>query len=221
MQLLQQGSASLPSMSLLSSSSPKDNTTHDDGDNKSSEEEHGDGEDDDDDESGGAVNGNRVRPSSLAVSSRGRKKTGAGAAAKGRAAAALPPGFAAARAGDLEALKKLVEGGDDNSHNNSNKNDVDKWDPKAAMDKNGSSPLDWAAGEGRLEVCRYANWWALAHSPANSLLLLLRKSENERVLVGVGWRIGFDISLCGLDKTRVEVSRVLSWGDELRPGYFL
>lgn len=69
-------------------------------------------------------------------------RTGAGAAAKGRAVAALPPGFAAARAGDVERVRRLV-GGSDN------------WDPKTAMDKNGSSPLDWAAGEGRLEVCRW------------------------------------------------------------------
>lgn len=67
-----------------------------------------------------------------------------GAAAKGRAAAALPPGFAAARAGDIGLVRKLVEGSD-------------CWDPKVAIDKNGSSPLDWAAGEGRLEVCRWEN----------------------------------------------------------------
>lgn len=66
---------------------------------------------------------------------------GAGAAAKGRASAALPPAFAAARAGDLDAVRRLVEGGE-------------SGDPVTAMDKNGSSPLDWAAGEGRLEVCR-------------------------------------------------------------------
>ncbi|CAM9932164.1 unnamed protein product, partial [Ectocarpus sp. 13 AM-2016] len=71
----------------------------------------------------------------------GAPAVGGGAAAKGRAAAALPPGFAAARAGDLGALKRLVE--------------EERWEPKTALDKNGSSPLDWAAGEGRLEVCRY------------------------------------------------------------------
>ncbi|CAN0101593.1 unnamed protein product [Ectocarpus sp. 12 AP-2014] len=71
----------------------------------------------------------------------GTSAVGGGAAAKGRAAAALPPGFAAARAGDLGALKRLVE--------------EEGWEPKTALDKNGSSPLDWAAGEGRLEVCRY------------------------------------------------------------------
>ncbi|CAN0142923.1 unnamed protein product, partial [Hapterophycus canaliculatus] len=72
-----------------------------------------------------------------------RRKAGVGAAAKGRAAAELPAGFAAARAGDLEGLKRVVEG------------DGEEWDPKTAVDKNGSSALDWAAGEGRLEVCRY------------------------------------------------------------------
>lgn len=66
-------------------------------------------------------------------------RVGAGAAAKGRAAAALPPGFAAARKGDVATLRLLVEGG---------------WDPSTAMDKNGSNPLDWAAGEGRVSVCR-------------------------------------------------------------------
>ncbi|CAM9789163.1 unnamed protein product, partial [Scytosiphon promiscuus] len=40
-------------------------------------------------------------------------------------------------------LKRLVGG------------DGEGWDPRTAVDKNGSSVLDWAAGEGRLEVCRY------------------------------------------------------------------
>ncbi|CAN0082210.1 unnamed protein product [Pylaiella littoralis] len=123
--LLQQGSASLPPMSQLPPPPPPspngNNTTN------------------------GVVPGDGVQPSSAVSSGRG-KKFGKGAAAKGRAAAALLPGFAAARAGDLEALKKLVEGRGGGSG---------KWDPKAATDKNGSSPLDWAAGEGRLEVCRY------------------------------------------------------------------
>ena len=75
----------------------------------------------------------------------GRHRSGAGAAAKGRAAAALPPGFALARAGDVEELRRVVEGVGDGG----------RWDPRTAMDKNGSSALDWAAGEGRLEVCRW------------------------------------------------------------------
>lgn len=70
-----------------------------------------------------------------------RVKVGAMAAAKGKAAAALQPGFALARAGDMEGVRRLVEGDD-------------SWDPQGATDKNGSSVLDWAAGEGRLEVCR-------------------------------------------------------------------
>lgn len=69
----------------------------------------------------------------------GPKVGGAGAAAKGRAWTKLSPGFAAARSGDVQALKGLVEAG---------------WDPSTATDKNGSSALDWAAGEGRLSVCR-------------------------------------------------------------------
>ena len=64
---------------------------------------------------------------------------GAGAAARGRAGDELPPGFAAARTGDMVTLRGLVEVG---------------WDPATAVDKNGSSPLDWAAGEGRLDACR-------------------------------------------------------------------
>lgn len=118
-------------------------------DNEDEDEDEDDHDNDNgDDANGGVVPGDGVQPSSAVSSGRG-KKFGKGAAAKGRAAAALLPGFAAARAGDLEALKKLVEGRGGGSG---------KWDPKAATDKNGSSPLDWAAGEGRLEVCRYADW---------------------------------------------------------------
>lgn len=76
-------------------------------------------------------------------STRQAPRVGAGAAAKGKAGATLPPGFAAAREGRMEDLKRLVEGLGE-----------EPWDPKRATDKNGSGPLDWAAGEGRLEVCR-------------------------------------------------------------------
>lgn len=69
----------------------------------------------------------------------GPKVGGTGAAAKGRAWTKLSPGFAAARSGDLQALKGLVKAG---------------WHPLTATDKNGSSVLDWAAGEGKLSVCR-------------------------------------------------------------------
>lgn len=102
----------------------------------------GEEEDDDENNGGGGGGGGRKVPAS---------RVGAGAAAKGRAGAALPPGFAAARAGDLEGLKKLVEGAGG-----------DKWDPRVAVDRNGSSPLDWAAGEGRVEVCR---WVGLRNVP--------------------------------------------------------
>lgn len=71
-------------------------------------------------------------------------RVGAGAAAKGRAGLSLPPGLAAAREGNLSELRRLVEG----------LGDAEPWDVKSAVDKNGSTPLDWAAGEGRLEVCR-------------------------------------------------------------------
>lgn len=69
---------------------------------------------------------------------------GGGAAAKGRAGTELSPEFRAARDGDIEEVRRLVEGADGGGG----------WDPKIALDKNGSGPLDWAAGEGRLEVCR-------------------------------------------------------------------
>lgn len=106
--------------------------------NTADDNNHGD-DDDNDSGGGGAGGGGGVGPAR-------RKKESGGAAAKGRAAAALPPGFAAARAGDLEALRRLVEG------------DGGEWDPKTAVDKNGSSVLDWVAGEGRIEVCRWVEW---------------------------------------------------------------
>lgn len=89
-------------------------------------------------------------------------RVGAGAAAKGRAGADLPPGFAAARAGDLEGLKNLVEGSGD------------RWDPRAAVDRNGSSPLDWAAGEGRLEVCRWVGLGCRRGMECVGVLFLVR-----------------------------------------------
>ena len=46
-------------------------------------------------------------------------------------------GLAACAAGDLSALQQWVEGG---------------WRPSAAIDKNGSNGLMWAAGGGFLEV---------------------------------------------------------------------
>lgn len=49
-------------------------------------------------------------------------------------------GLEAARAGDLDALKGLVQCG---------------WNPHVASDKHGSTALMWAAGEGHLHVCKY------------------------------------------------------------------
>ena len=138
-QLLRQGSSSLPPMATTAPSTNNNNNDDDDDDGGGTHlspwtsTTMGDEEDGEEGENNGG--GGRSVPAS---------RVGAGAAAKGRAGAALPPGFAAARAGDLEGLKKLVEGVGG-----------DKWDPTVAVDKNGSSPLDWAAGEGRVEVCRW------------------------------------------------------------------
>lgn len=91
----------------------------------------------------GEGTGDAVSPSSEIPSRVSSRHVGAGAAAKGRAGDKLSSGFVAARDGLLEELRDLVEGVG-----------VASWDPKTAVDKNGSSPLDWAAGEGRLDVCR-------------------------------------------------------------------
>lgn len=151
-QLMHQGSASLPPMTAASSN---DNTVNN-GSGGIRLSSTTAGEDDDEDEGnggGGAVPASRV---------------GAGAAAKGRAGADLPPGFAAARAGDLEGLKKLVEGGD-------------RWDPRIAVDRNGSSPLDWAAGEGRVEVCR---WVGLGSNRRDAVCVV-------GLFVRLGWAFDF------------------------------
>lgn len=144
-----------------------DRPDHGDGDHGGGEGDHGSGnsdknnnnnDDDDVDDDGGGIHLSPSTSTTMGDEEDGEEgennggggrsvpasRVGAGAAAKGRAGAALPPGFAAARAGDLEGLKKLVEG-----------IGGDKWDPTVAVDKNGSSPLDWAAGEGRVEVCRW------------------------------------------------------------------
>lgn len=159
-QLLHQGSASLPPMTAAASSNKTNNNNHKNNNTgngggggglrlssstekmKAGKEEEEGEEGDDDDENNGDGGGGGGGGSGAVPTSR----VGAGAAAKGRAGATLPPGFAAARAGDLEGLKKLVEGGE-------------KWDPRVAVDRNGSSPLDWAAGEGRIEVCRWVGGW--------------------------------------------------------------
>ncbi|CAM9748152.1 unnamed protein product, partial [Choristocarpus tenellus] len=67
---------------------------------------------------------------------------GGSAKFEGVQGSALSPGLIAARDGDLEALQCLVEG-------------PDKWNPCLELDKYGSGALEWAAGGGHLEVCRY------------------------------------------------------------------
>lgn len=52
---------------------------------------------------------------------------------------ALSPGLAAARDGDVEALRSLAAAG---------------WRAKEAVDRHGSTALMWAAGGGHLEACR-------------------------------------------------------------------
>ena len=144
-QLLKMGSDLLPPLGVPGGSQGS-TTMMDENDNDNDDDDNGkchrprrhQGSDDDDDE----VSGEEAGRGSGGASGR---RSGAGAAAKGRAAAALPPGFALARAGDVEGLKKVVRGVEGGS----------RWDPRTAMDKNGSSALDWAAGEGRLEVCRW------------------------------------------------------------------
>ena len=49
-------------------------------------------------------------------------------------------GLECCRRGLMSELRQLVESG---------------WDVHAARDRNGCTALNWAAGEGRLEVCKY------------------------------------------------------------------
>lgn len=63
------------------------------------------------------------------------------AAENERAKHALSAGLRAARDGDLDALKSLVQ--------------VEAWDATRDADRHGSSALMWAAGGGHLDVCRY------------------------------------------------------------------
>ena len=58
----------------------------------------------------------------------------------GSAPPPLPPGLAAARDGDLATLRRLVASG---------------WDARSCVDRHGSGAMHWAAGGGRLDVCRY------------------------------------------------------------------
>ncbi|CAE8614498.1 unnamed protein product [Polarella glacialis] len=53
----------------------------------------------------------------------------------------LDPGIRAARDGDLDELKRLVQGG--------------RWHPLTAADHHGNGPLHWAAGSGHVAVCRW------------------------------------------------------------------
>lgn len=59
--------------------------------------------------------------------------------AAGQCKTVLPEAFAAARDGDLAALRRLAAGG---------------WDP-LEEDRHGSNALLWAAGGGHLPVCRF------------------------------------------------------------------
>ena len=53
----------------------------------------------------------------------------------------LPPGLAAARDGDLDALRDLCARG--------------VFDPRTCVDRHGSNALHWAAGSGHLHVCKH------------------------------------------------------------------
>lgn len=54
---------------------------------------------------------------------------------------ALPPGLAAARDGDLDALRELSARG--------------VFDPRRCVDRHGSNALHWAAGSGHLGTCKH------------------------------------------------------------------
>lgn len=55
-------------------------------------------------------------------------------------AANIDEGIQAAKTGDLDTLRRLVQ---------------QAWDPHNTVDKFGSTSLMWAAGEGHLDICKY------------------------------------------------------------------
>jgi hypothetical protein len=78
-------------------------------------------------------------PAAVVAYTRPRSRSAAAAGAP-PCGDALDAGMAAARDGDLDALRAAVAGG---------------WDPAQHMDRHGSSALHWAAGSGRLDACRF------------------------------------------------------------------
>ncbi|CAJ1336870.1 unnamed protein product [Effrenium voratum] len=104
-----------------------------------------------------------------------------------KAARRLDAGMEAAKAGDLEKLRLLIEDG---------------WDP-CTVDHNGNGPLHWAAGAGHLELCRFLV--ALKLDPAkptskhNGRTPLHWAARNGHVAV-----CAFLLDLCGDDMVDAE-----------------
>ncbi|CAJ1381097.1 unnamed protein product [Effrenium voratum] len=104
-----------------------------------------------------------------------------------KAARRLDAGMEAAKAGDLEKLRLLIEDG---------------WDP-CTVDHNGNGPLHWAAGAGHLELCRFLA--ALKMDPAkptskhNGRTPLHWAARNGHVAV-----CAFLLDLCGDDMVDAE-----------------
>jgi ankyrin repeat protein len=83
--------------------------------------------------------GGRLMPADMAAAQRNPEALRA-ALAEGRVKP-LTPGMELCRSGDASALRRLIESG--------------AWHPAGAVDRNGSTPLMWAAGGGHLECCRF------------------------------------------------------------------
>jgi ankyrin repeat protein len=95
------------------------------------------------DASGGPHRGRRPRKKNASTRRKNPSWTRASAppmSPLGSAPPPLPPGLAAARDGDLATLRRLVASG---------------WDARSRVDRHGSGAMHWAAGGGRLDVCRY------------------------------------------------------------------
>jgi hypothetical protein len=73
---------------------------------------------------------------------------------------AMHMGIEATRQGDILELKKLIDEG---------------WNPHTARDRNGCTALNWAAGEGQLEVCKF-----LVDTMKVDLQLLTGKPKRKR-----------------------------------------